>query len=533
MELLQRSPGFNCILILSAIVYINADTPYTMLPDEDKRVVSGSISCNQTYRIIISSLNYYTQTSTPCNISCPPVSGGYLDGSNTVCQNENVIRSSCYARNSCQLSNLPLPEDRCGSSDTVGKVKVYYHCVHKDLVFNLCERRALIVEEEAQIIFTTPLSSQQTMSKSRCECSIRSRYPNWLIGSAVNITRQRMAQLLDEHSLVFMYATTKITVATSYSRLYLSPKRVFPVGVYTSPEVIIKYDNRENQDIYSKVFLTIEPAKNLMISCNEAEVSKSVASTPQMTTQQTSKKSQHGESSAASSIISRTTVSPATTNIECHPDSSPTKPAGKTSDSDSPGKASEGDKKPLNTIVAVVVSVAIIFILCIIVVAVIYILKRNRRRRAEKHVANASENNNVDLPLLHLSAPEPIAENVYHELEEQNDRNENDSSDADPYKVTPINTLSPPPGEVMLREGRAAANRSRNSRGSIANITENSYISEGTYAEPCDVLPNNLEEDSSHSRQYDTPAEVTYTPIMKRAKKTDSVELIENDLYGS
>ncbi|XP_067950524.1 uncharacterized protein [Watersipora subatra] len=435
----NTSETFKDIIVVRK--FDSGDIINTLLPDEGKRVFSGSISCDQTYRIIISSINYYTQTSIPCNISCPPLSASYLDGSNTVCQNENVIRSSCYARNSCQLSNLPLPEDRCGLSDTVEKVKVYYHCIHKDLVFNLCERRALIVEKEAQIILTTPLSSQQTMSKSQCECNITSKYPDQLIGSAVKITRQRMAQLLDEHSLSFIYGSTPITVTTSYARLYLAPERVFSVGVYYTPELIIKYDNRESQDIYSKVFLTIEPGKDLMISCNGAEVSQSVASTPQITTQLTS---QHVDSSTASGIISRTTFFLSTFNIANHADDLLTSESGKSTD---------GQLKLV--VVGLAVTLVVMGIICIVFVATSCIFKRKLNRITKNGKANIAGSINLELSTLNQTSLEgdPVVTDHYEEVGRASVDHVG-NADEEPYlTAVSVTNISSPTRYLSQRQG--------------------------------------------------------------------------------
>ena len=90
----------------------------------------GTLSCPSGEVLDIKYVNYLRNNSERCNLACRVITGyTYLSGQNEVCQNENNIRSTCYARNRCQVRNVRRPNIKCPElNNRATHILVSYRC---------------------------------------------------------------------------------------------------------------------------------------------------------------------------------------------------------------------------------------------------------------------------------------------------------------------------------------------------------------------------------------------------------------------
>ena len=89
---------------------------------------NGGIKCQQNDEVIMNVTSItYEYNNSPCHFTCPQsTTRSYLDGTNSICRNENIIRSLCSARQSCDLRELSSPEMSCGRASAM---TIIYGCI--------------------------------------------------------------------------------------------------------------------------------------------------------------------------------------------------------------------------------------------------------------------------------------------------------------------------------------------------------------------------------------------------------------------
>ena len=119
----------------------SGDTTSRLYFNDDNKKAVGTLKCQGQEVIDISSVNYGYRT-TKCNSLCP-TAFSVLDGTNTICKNENVIRALCSARNTCEVTaveNVMQPFVNCnGQNRTAAFMEVTFGCVNPGKSLNLLE----------------------------------------------------------------------------------------------------------------------------------------------------------------------------------------------------------------------------------------------------------------------------------------------------------------------------------------------------------------------------------------------------------
>ena len=121
------------------------------------------------------------------------------------------------------------------------------------------EHQSTDITVQTPLIFTTPLSSLATYSRSQCTCTVRP-YLGEVFNDNLNLTSLRMPQLKNNDRLVVAFASNSDHIEDRrYNEDYLLPDRVLPIGVYKSSTLSIKLDNQLKLKGNSRVFIIIEP----------------------------------------------------------------------------------------------------------------------------------------------------------------------------------------------------------------------------------------------------------------------------------
>jgi len=130
----------KCYLELFAVVVSQTQT-YKFDENSGKLSQSASISCPTGSVIEIISLVYYSATVCCDLLVCPEYqNSGYLDGKDSVCQNEDRIRANCYAKQNCSIApqgiNITVPKEQCETGYPKAKeLRVKFSCVNSGIDF--------------------------------------------------------------------------------------------------------------------------------------------------------------------------------------------------------------------------------------------------------------------------------------------------------------------------------------------------------------------------------------------------------------
>ena len=91
----------------------------------------GGIQCQQNDEVMNITSITYEYNNSPCYFICPQsTTKSYLDGTNNVCRNENIIRSLCSARHVCDLRELSSPALSCGAGgDKANRMVISFDCI--------------------------------------------------------------------------------------------------------------------------------------------------------------------------------------------------------------------------------------------------------------------------------------------------------------------------------------------------------------------------------------------------------------------
>ena len=132
------------------------------------------------------------------------------------------------------------------------------------MVFSLCADRAAVIGDdgtESAIMFTSPLSQDETLFRSSCKCEITSKNPQQQLDNNLKFVVRRMPRLQNGDGVYYRYGQHQQIVFTAYNQQFLQPELTINAGSHNVVNASIEIENIQELSGHSRIFIHVEPGK--------------------------------------------------------------------------------------------------------------------------------------------------------------------------------------------------------------------------------------------------------------------------------